>query len=100
MKDSWNQLGLVISARVDPRPPAVSAGGGLTLTVVDGFWWNQVFGMVWLEGVGHLGGVEGQRNPLPLTPLILGIRSCREEKKTFWGVHLIHLSGETRLNAP
>lgn len=65
--------------------------------MVDGLWWDQVFGVVWLEGVGHLGGVKGQRNHLRVIPDILGFRSWEKNKKK---VDLFQLSGETRVNAP
>lgn len=67
--------------------------GGLTLTVVDGLWGDQVFGVVWLEGVGHLGGVEGQRDHLHVIFFILDVRSCKKQppqKK----VDLFQLSGD------
>lgn len=49
--------------------------------MVDGLWWDQVFGVVWLEGVGHLGGVKGQRDHLHMIPLILGFRSCKKQQQ-------------------
>lgn len=49
------------------------------MAVVDGFWWDLVFGVVRLDGVGQLVGVEGQRNPLHALHIILGFRSCRKQ---------------------
>lgn len=61
------------------------------MAVVDGFRRDLVSGLVWLDGLGQLVWVEGQRNPLHLPPLILGFRSCRK-------THL--LSREEHPNAP
>lgn len=77
-EDSWSELGLVLSAHVGHRAAAVRVAGGLTLAVVDGFWWDLVFGVVWLDGVGQLVGVKGQGNPLHVMPIIIGFRSCRK----------------------
>ncbi|TNN86690.1 hypothetical protein EYF80_003158 [Liparis tanakae] len=42
----------------------------LTLTVVNWLCLNLVFGTAGLEGVGHLGGVGGQRNRLQVVPFV------------------------------
>lgn len=73
-EDSWSWLGLVLSARRGHRG-AVRVG--LTSVVADGFWWDLLFGVVRLDGLGQLLGVQGQRNALQVILIILGFRGCR-----------------------
>lgn len=49
--------------------------GELTLAVVYWLCWNLVFGVVRLDGVGNLGRVGRQRNPLQVLTNTLDIRS-------------------------
>lgn len=45
----------------------------LTLAVVYWLCWNLVFGAVRLDGVGHLGRVGGQKNPIQVFAVTLDI---------------------------